>query len=94
MLHADSVFRRGRIHTLDPAQPHAQALACRAGKIVAVGRDDDLQGLIGPGPQVVDLGDTRLELPFERVDTATETVGERLRLHLEPTVGRRVSLCR
>ena len=56
MLYADCVFRRGRIHTLDPAQPQAQALACRAGKIVAVSRDDDLQGLIGPRTQVVDLG--------------------------------------
>jgi len=48
MLHADTIFRHGNIITFDPAQPTAQALAVRDGKIVAVGSDDDLDPLIGP----------------------------------------------
>jgi len=55
MLHADTIFRHGNIITLDPAQPTAQALAVRDGKIVAVGSDDDLDPLIGPRTQVTDL---------------------------------------
>ncbi len=55
MLYADRAFRHGQFITLDPAQPTAQALAVRDGKIVAVGSDDDIASLIGPGTTVVDL---------------------------------------
>ncbi|MFQ5401768.1 MAG: amidohydrolase [Anaerolineae bacterium] len=55
MLYADTVFRNGRFLTLDPAQPTAGALAVRDGKIAAVGSDNDLDALIGPGTAVVDL---------------------------------------
>lgn len=56
MLPAHQLFHRGHLLTLDPARPVAEALAVRDGKIVAVGTDAELAGLIGPDTQVVDLG--------------------------------------
>lgn len=53
-MHVDTVFRRGRIHTQDPARPTASALAVLAGRIVAVG-DDDLADQL-TADRVVDLG--------------------------------------
>ena len=42
--------------TLDPASTIAQALAVREGKIVAVGGNDAMEGLIGPATRRVDAG--------------------------------------
>lgn len=36
----DTIFRRGRIHTLDPDIPQATSMAVSAGRVVAVGDDD------------------------------------------------------
>jgi len=36
------IIRNARITTLDPSQPHAQALAVQDGRIVAVGTDADI----------------------------------------------------
>lgn len=52
---ADLVLRHGAVYTLDQRQPWAQAVAVRGGEIVAVGRDAEMAGLIGPATQVVDL---------------------------------------
>ena len=51
---ADIVLLNGRITTMDPARPEATALAARDGTFVAVGSDDEMQGLIGPFTQVID----------------------------------------
>lgn len=56
MLPAHQLFRRGHLLTVDRARPRAEALAVRDGKIVAVGTDDELAGLVGSGTQVIDLG--------------------------------------
>src|SRR5579863_6774137 len=45
----------GRIVTLDPATPDAQALAARAGHIVAVGSNAEIQRYVGASTQVIDL---------------------------------------
>ena len=51
---ADLVLRGGKIVTLEtPAT--AEALAARAGKIAAVGTDQQIQSYIGPSTQVIDL---------------------------------------
>ena len=50
----DLVVRGGRVVTVDAAIPVASAVAVEAGRIVAVGGDDDIDGLIGPGTEVVD----------------------------------------
>jgi predicted amidohydrolase YtcJ len=53
---ADLVLRNGRIVTLDTATPVAQALAARAGRIVVVGSNAQIQRYIGASTQVIDLG--------------------------------------
>ena len=50
----DLVVRGGRVVTVDEALPVASAVAVAAGRIVAVGGDDDFDGLIGPGTEVID----------------------------------------
>ncbi len=50
------------IRTGDPRRPLAQALAASGGRIVAVGRDEDIRPLISPRTRVVDAGG-RLVLP-------------------------------
>ena len=52
---ADLVLRNGKIVTMNPAAPTAQALAVRAGKITAVGADGAASQWIGPNTKVIDL---------------------------------------
>src|SRR6185312_14091675 len=52
---ADLVLRHGTIVTLDPLQPQVAALAVRGERIVALGSDDSMAGLIGPHTRVLDL---------------------------------------
>ena len=59
---ADLVFRNGRIYTVNPNQPWAEAVAVKEGRLVSVGSNDDVKGLIGTETEVVDLGD-RLMIP-------------------------------
>ncbi|SHN47337.1 amidohydrolase [Cryptosporangium aurantiacum] len=59
-LTADLLFTGGPVQRTDPARSRASALAVRDGRILAVGHD--LDGLIGPKTEVVDLAG-RLLLP-------------------------------
>ncbi|MGH7192024.1 MAG: amidohydrolase family protein, partial [Candidatus Saccharimonadales bacterium] len=52
---ADLVLRDAVIATLDPLQPHAQALAVRDGKILALGSDESIAHYLGPKTKVLDL---------------------------------------
>ncbi len=52
---ADLVLRNGRIYTMDPGRPWAEALAIRDGKIVLVGDDGDVTALIKSTTRVIDL---------------------------------------
>lgn len=52
---ADTVLLNGKIVTLDPASPAAEALAVRGGKIVAVGSSADIRALAGPDTRTIDL---------------------------------------
>ncbi|MFI6324419.1 amidohydrolase [Nonomuraea sp. NPDC050556] len=61
-MHADLVFRNGPVHTLDAAGTVAQAAAVRQGRIVAVG---DVEALVGPGTEVVDLAGRALLPGFQ-----------------------------
>jgi predicted amidohydrolase YtcJ len=56
MIFADRILGHGQIITLDPAKPTAEALAVRGGRIVAVGTDDEMAELAGPGTRFSDLG--------------------------------------
>ncbi|WP_372593396.1 amidohydrolase [Actinotalea sp.] len=58
----DLVLRGGPVLTCDAAGTRASAVAVHAGRVVAVGHDDAVAGLIGQRTEVVDL-DGRLLLP-------------------------------
>lgn len=54
------VLHNGKIFTGDPAQPQAQALAIRDGRIVAAGDDADVLTLAAPGTERIDLRSHRV----------------------------------
>lgn len=54
-MEADLVLLNGRIYTLDPQQPTAQALAIAGNRIVALGDNRQMQQLLAAGGQQVDL---------------------------------------
>ena len=54
-MSANMILLNGRIHTMNPQQPTATAVAIRDGKILAVGSDDEIKKLLGTGGELVDL---------------------------------------
>ena len=52
---ADLAFVNGAVYTVDAARSWARAVAVRAGRIVAVGTDDDLRDHIGTATEMIDL---------------------------------------
>lgn len=50
----DLVVINGRVHTIDDAQPRAEAFAVTAGRFTAVGSTADVRDLIGPDSAVFD----------------------------------------
>src|SRR5262249_24213004 len=52
---ADTIYAYGVIITVNDAQPSAEAVAVRNGKILAVGARDDVMRYRGPSTEVVDL---------------------------------------
>ncbi len=48
-LTADAIWTGGRVMTMDPARPWAEALAVKDGRLIAVGSDSDVAHLAGPG---------------------------------------------
>ena len=59
---ADLIVIHGRVYTENPAQPWAQALATRGGKIVAIGDDAVIERRRGMGTRVINAGG-KLVLP-------------------------------
>jgi len=59
---ADAILLHAKIYTLSPQQPWAEALAIRAGKIVAVGSSAEIEKLRGPQTKTLDAHD-HLVLP-------------------------------
>ncbi len=53
---ADLIVTNAKIVTLDGASTIAQAIAVREGKIVGVGGNDAMEGLVGPATRRVDAG--------------------------------------
>jgi predicted amidohydrolase YtcJ len=51
---AELLVLGGDVWTMDPQRPRAQALAARAGKIIAVGSDAELRKLRGPETETID----------------------------------------
>lgn len=73
---ADSIVLGGKIYTVNPRQPWAEALAVRNGKIVAVGSEAEIRSLRGPRTEIIEA-DAHLVLPG-----FTDT---HLHLRLEPS---------
>ncbi len=51
----DLILTNGRFYTMNPQQPTATAVACRDGKIIAVGTDNYIKSLFGTGGEWIDL---------------------------------------
>src|SRR5664279_5038864 len=51
---ADVIVTHGKVYTVNPAQPWAEAVAIKDGTIVAVGTSSELLKLRGPGTKVID----------------------------------------
>jgi len=52
---ADTVYTNGKIYTVDHAQPWAEALAVKDGRLLVVGSGADVEAVTGDDTQVVDL---------------------------------------
>ena len=52
---ADLLLINGRVYTVDPSRPWAEAVAIAGDRITAVGRSADLRHLAGPQTRVIDL---------------------------------------
>ena len=59
---ADTVYRNGRIYTVDRARSWADAVAIKGGHFVAVGTNAAVAAFVGPATRVVDLGG-RMAMP-------------------------------
>ncbi len=59
---ADLVLSGGKVATVDPVQPYAEAIAVRADTILAVGSDAEIAAFIGSGTEIIDL-DGQLAVP-------------------------------
>lgn len=53
---ADIVILNGKVLTMNPAKPQAEAVALAGGDILAVGSTAEIRGLAGPDTRVVDAG--------------------------------------
>jgi predicted amidohydrolase YtcJ len=56
---ADLILHNGKITTVNPKQPEAQAAAIRDGQFLAVGSDEEVMKLRGSSTRVLDLGGRR-----------------------------------
>lgn len=52
--YADEIVTGGKLLTMDPAQPVAEAMAIRGGYILAVGSSSDIENLAGPKTRRID----------------------------------------
>ncbi|WP_433169215.1 amidohydrolase [Kribbella sp. CA-247076] len=68
------IYHNGVVITMDDGRPRAEAVAVREGRILAVGRDDDVLGLRGRSTRMVDL-DGRVVLPGF-VDSHAHWIGD------------------
>jgi predicted amidohydrolase YtcJ len=59
---ADRIYTNARVYTVNKAQPWAEAVAVKDGKIMAVGSSADVQSMAGDRTDVVDL-EGRLAMP-------------------------------
>jgi predicted amidohydrolase YtcJ len=75
---ADLVLLNGKVWTVNAARPEAEAVAAWHGRILAVGKSDDLKALAGPKTRVIDLKGRRVVPGF--YDSHVHLLGSGLRL--------------
>ena len=80
----DTILVNGRIHTVDPSRPEAEAIAVCGERIGAVGSSAEIRALAGPETRVIDLAGRRVVPGFNDahvhfIDGADELVGVNLR---------------
>lgn len=56
MPSADLIIANARVMTMDPARPAAEAVAVRAGRLIAVGTSAEIAAHRGPNTRVIDAG--------------------------------------
>jgi predicted amidohydrolase YtcJ len=78
---ADLVLFDGRITTLDPQHPEAQAVAVRDGRFVAVGSESEVVAVAGPNTRRIDLNGRRA-IPG-LIDSHTHVIRGGLNYNLE-----------
>lgn len=54
--YADVIIRGGKIYTLDPEYPQAEALAVKNGRVLLAGENGEMSKFEGPDTKIVDLG--------------------------------------
>ncbi len=54
-MQADLILTGATVITIDPERPRAEAIAVRGGRVLAVGTEDDVRALRGPGTEVLNL---------------------------------------
>jgi predicted amidohydrolase YtcJ len=80
---ADTVFVRAAGRTMDPARPAATAVAVKGGRVLAVGEDSDVVGVIGPATTVIDAAGRTLLPGFQDAHVHPPEAGlERMRCDL------------
>ena len=75
-LHADLVLKGATVLTIDARDSTAQAVAIKHGRIVGVGRDADVEGLVGRGTRVLDCRGKTVVPGFIDSHTHNTYVGE------------------
>ena len=61
-MKADLILHHAQIYTVDSSRPWAEAVACRGGRIFAVGSNEEILNLVGPQTRLVNATG-RLVLP-------------------------------
>jgi predicted amidohydrolase YtcJ len=59
---ADRILKNGRIYTVEPSAPWAEAVAIAGGRILAIGSNAKIAAMAGPDTEIVDLGG-RMAMP-------------------------------
>jgi hypothetical protein len=86
---ADLILSGGRVQTVDPARPTAEAVAVRGGRIAAVGSATEIDTMRGPRTRVVDLAGGMLVPGFQDAHVHPLTGGmDRMQCDLRESRGR------
>jgi predicted amidohydrolase YtcJ len=72
---ADLVLKNGRVYTLDPARPWAEAIAVRADRIAVVGTNAEVERMEGAGTRVIDLAGAFVSPGFNDAHVHIESTG-------------------